>query len=106
MKAFKELAVKVLTYIYGIGIFAALFGGALSILGYMAAFCIGGETATQICTFIYKDYYPVIIYISSVAVLVGLVKMYVAGEKALTSGNGSSKKQAPKPSIQVQEKNQ
>ncbi len=83
MKKFRETTAKVLTYIYASGIATALFAGAISIFGYILALIIGGETATAICNFIYKDFYPVIIYLSSVSILIGLVKMYVAGEKSL-----------------------
>lgn len=83
MKKFREKTAKVLSYIYGIGIAVSLFAGALSVFGYIAAFIIGGETAAEISNFIYKDFYPVIIYMSSCSVLLGLVKMYVAGEKSL-----------------------
>lgn len=83
MKNIREKAAKVLSYIYGIGIAVALFAGAFSFFGYIAAIIIGGDTAAQICQFIYKQLYPVIIYLSSVTVLIGLVKMYVAGEKSL-----------------------
>ena len=83
MKKFREITAKVLSYIYGIGIALSLFGGALSVLGYIAAFIMGGETAAEICAFIYKNFYPIIIYMSSCSVLLGLVKMYVAGEKSL-----------------------
>ncbi len=83
MKKFRENIAKVLSYIYGIGIAVALFVGAFSFFGYVAALIIGGNTAAEICHFIYKQLYPVIIYLSSVTVLIGLVKMYVAGEKSL-----------------------
>lgn len=83
MKKFREKAAKVLSYIYGTGIAVALFVGALSFFGYVVALIIGGDIAAQICHFIYKQLYPVIIYLSSVTVLLGLVKMYVAGEKSL-----------------------
>lgn len=83
MKAFKEKTAKILAYIYGVGIAVALFAGALSFLGYVAAIIIGGETATAICVFIYKKIYPVLFYISSVSVLLGLVKMYLCGEKTM-----------------------
>ena len=83
MKNFREKIANILSYVYAIGIAVALFAGAISVFGYIAALIIGGETAAQICDFIYKDYYPVIIYISSISVLLGLVKMYFAGEKSL-----------------------
>lgn len=83
MQNFKEKLIKILSYIYGIGIAVALFAGAISFFGYLIAIIVGGQTATDICVFICKKFYPVIIYISSVSVLLGLVKMYVAGEKTL-----------------------
>ncbi len=83
MKKFRENTAKVLSYVYGSGIAVALFVGALTFFGYIAAIIIGGDTAAEICKFIYKQIYPVIIYLSSVTVLIGLVKMYVAGEKSL-----------------------
>ena len=83
MEKFRENTAKVLSYIYGVGIAVALFVGAFSFFGYVAAIIIGGDTAAEICHFIYKQLYPIIIYLSSVTVLIGLVKMYVAGEKSL-----------------------
>ena len=83
MKQIREISAKILSYVYGIGIAVSLFAGALSVIGYVAALIIGGETAAEICKFIYKDFYPVIIYMASISILVGLVKMYVAGEKSL-----------------------
>ena len=83
MKTFRNKLATILAYIYATGIALALFAGALSFLGYVAAIIIGGETATQICVFIYKKVYPVLFYISSGSVLLGLVKMYVAGEKTM-----------------------
>ncbi len=70
--------------IFGYGMMIALFAGGLTFFGYVAALCIGGETATAICTFLYKGVIPVITYTVSILVLWGLVCMYLAGEKALT----------------------
>lgn len=86
MKEFKEKVAKTLAYIYAVGIAVALFAGALSFLGYVAAIIIGGESATAICVFIYKKVYPVLFYISSVSVVLGLVKMYLSGEKTMVPG--------------------
>ncbi|MBR2459815.1 MAG: hypothetical protein IKB34_01090 [Clostridia bacterium] len=76
---------------YGIGILIALFVGGLSFLGYLAALIIGGETATAICVFIYKSAYPVLFVFSSSVALLGLVKMYVAGEKSMSPSKRRSK---------------
>lgn len=83
MKSFREKLAKVLSYVYAIGIAVSLFAGALSVIGFAAAMIAGGDTAAKICKFIYKDFYPIIVYIASVSILTGLVKMYVAGEKSL-----------------------
>ena len=85
-KVFKKIS-DVLKTVFGYGITICLFVGGLTILGYLAALIIGGETATAICTFIYKGLFPWIIRISTVMVLLGLIAMYFAGEMALTTGS-------------------
>ena len=78
--------------IFGYGIEIVLFAGGLTFFGYLAALFIGGETATNICTCIYKSFVPVIIYTSTVLILFGLLSMYLAGEKALTPETHNKKK--------------
>ncbi len=88
MKKIKELCKKIaeiIKVIYGYGMFICLFVGGLSFFGYLAALIIGGDTASQICTFIYKGVYPHLIKLSSVLILLGLVRMYLCGEIALSS---------------------
>jgi hypothetical protein len=83
----KELLKKisaVCKQIFGYGIMIVLFAGGLTFFGYIAALIIGGETAASICTWIYKSFIPVIIYVSTILILFGLITMYLAGEKALT----------------------
>ena len=72
--------------IFGYGIMIVLFAGGLTFFGYVAALIIGGETATSMCTWISKSFIPLIIIASTILILFGLVTMYLAGEKALTSG--------------------
>lgn len=84
MKAFCKKLSDVLKMIFGYGIMVTLFAGGLTFFGYVAALIIGGDLATAICTVIYKDIIPVIIYVSVIMVLLGLVAMYLAGESALT----------------------
>ena len=83
----KELCIKisvVLKRIFGWGIFVCLFSGGLTFFGYLAAIIIGGDIAAVICEVIYKKIIPVIIYISTSTVVLGIAAMYFAGEKALT----------------------
>ena len=82
--------------IFGYGIMIVLFAGGLTFFGYVAALCIGGETATAICTWIYKSFIPVLIEASTILILFGLVTMYLAGEKALTPDRKSAKHEGEK----------
>lgn len=88
---FKKVS-KVLKTIFGYGIMLCLFAGGLTFIGYLAALIIGGEAATLICTFIYKQIIPVIIYVSTIMVVLGLVAMYLNGETALTANKKKSSK--------------
>jgi hypothetical protein len=85
MKEFVTKITHVLKYIFGCGVVISLFFGGLSFLGYFFALIIGGDIAQTICHFIYKILYPILVYISSVTVIIGLIKMYINGEVALSS---------------------
>ncbi len=76
---------NVMKTIFGYGVTICLLGGGLTFFGYMAALIIGGETATEICTVIYKTIFPYIIKASVILVLFGLLAMYLNGEMALNS---------------------
>ena len=83
MKEMKTKLIKLLCNLYGIGITVAVFTGALSFVGYLAAIIIGGQMAADICVFIYKKLYPVLFYLCSASVFIGMLKMYIAGEKTM-----------------------
>ncbi len=85
---------QVLKKIFGYGIMICLFAGGLTFFGYVAALIMGGDAAAAICTFIYKTFMPVVIKTSTVFVLLGLLAMYLAGEKSLTVGNNKNKKKS------------
>lgn len=91
----KEICKKisaVLRVVFGYGIMICLFAGGLTFFGYVAALIIGGDTAAKICEVIYKDIIPIIIKASTILVLLGLVTMYLNGEKALTSNKKKASK--------------
>lgn len=71
--------------IFGYGILISLMMGGIMFFGYVLALIIGGETAAAICEFLYKQFAPVMIYLSTCMVLLGLISMYLAGEFALTA---------------------
>lgn len=85
MKKTLEKICNVFRIIFGYLIMITLFAGGATFFGYIAALIIGGNTAELICTFIYKEFIPIIIYIASAAVLFGLLIMYLSGETALTA---------------------
>lgn len=85
MKKIVQKIINVTGIIYGYGIMLSLIIGGLSFFGYMIALIIGGSTAASICDFIYKRLYPVLVYSSSVIVVLGLFIMYLKGEKALSA---------------------
>ena len=70
-----------------------LFAGALAFLGYVVALCLGGESATELCAFIYKEFFPWVIRICSISVGFGLIGMYLNKTKALTM-SGSEKSES------------
>ena len=88
-KTLKKIS-DVFKLIFGYGIMIVLCAGGLTFFGYIVALIIGGDTATAICTWIYKSFVPIIIYVSTILILFGLVTMYLAGEKALTPGRKNS----------------
>lgn len=92
MKEFCKKLSNALKTIFGYGIMIVLFAGGLTFFGYLAAILIGGDLATAICTVIYKNIIPVIIYSAVILVLLGLVAMYLSGEKALTPEKKHAKK--------------
>ncbi|MBQ4651948.1 MAG: hypothetical protein IJB78_04460 [Oscillospiraceae bacterium] len=76
---------NVLTRIYAYGIVVCLFAGGISLLGYIAALIIGGETATALCAWVFKSYLPWVIKFTSIFAGIGLVGMYLSKQKALTA---------------------
>ena len=92
MKTFCLKLSNILKTVFGYGIMIVLFAGGLTFFGYMAALIIGGETATAICTVIYKGIIPYIIKVSTILILLGLVAMYLNGEMALTTAKKKTDK--------------
>ena len=85
MKKLMKKASAFLKEIFGWGMMICLFAGGLTFFGYVVALIVGGDAAALICTFIYKKFFPVIVYISSVLVMLGLVAMYLNGEFELSA---------------------
>ncbi len=96
----REKAYIVLQKLYGITMTIAFFGGALPLIPFIIAMIIGGGdggTGEAIGTWLYKQYYPWVIALASISVLIGLVAMYVGKQEAFsTKSFGIGKKGAEK----------
>ncbi len=77
--------------IFGYGIMITLFAGGLTFFAYLVALIVGGDLAAQICDITYNQVTPVIVKVSTVMILLGLVCMYLSGEKALTPSEKKKK---------------
>lgn len=84
----REKIYEVLKKIYGISMTVAFFGGVLPLVPFIVALCIGGGaggTGEAISNWLYKEYYPWVIALASIAVLIGLIAMYVGKQEGLSA---------------------
>lgn len=81
----REKLYKTLNKAYGVTMFAAFFGGLLPLIPFVIALAIGGSTGERIATFLYNSFYPWIIAMASVSVIIGLIAMYVGKHSALST---------------------
>lgn len=87
----KEKILNILTKIWAMVSFVLLFTGGISVFGYIAAIIIGGETGAEIINFLYTKLFSTLIYVNSIFIIVGLIKMELAGEQSLTAGKKKKK---------------
>ena len=83
MNKFQKICKKiagVLEYIIGISLAICIFVGGLGFIGYVVALCVGGETATAICTWLYKSFYGILIKLATYTTLLSFVLIYARGD--------------------------
>lgn len=88
----REKICRVLRIIYGIAMSVSFFGGVLPVIPFLVALMIGGETGESIAVFLKTQYYPWVIVIGSVAIIVGLISMYIGKVQGLSIKNVSADK--------------
>ena len=76
---------EVMKKIYGITMSIAFWGGVLPLIPFIVAICIGGSTGEAIALFLYKEVYPWIIALASIAIIIGLIAMYIGKIEALST---------------------
>ena len=79
MKNICKKIVAALEYIIGISLAICLFGGGLGFFGFAVAFCIGGDSAAEICSWLSGTYYATLIKLSTITTLLTFVLMYFNG---------------------------
>lgn len=84
----------ILNKAYGILMTVSFFGGLLPLFPFIFALIVGGELAEKISVFLYNDYYPWVIIIGSVALVLGLIAMYVGKLEGLSIKNVNADKKS------------
>lgn len=74
----------ILNKAYGILMSISFFGGVLPLIPFVIAMIIGGKTGEAIAVFLHKQYYPWVIIAGSVAIVLGLIAMYVGKLEGLS----------------------
>ena len=84
----REKIEKILQKIYGITLTISFFAGLVPLIPFIVALIIGGGeggTGEVISTWLYKQYYPWVIALASIAILIGLVAMYIGKKEAFST---------------------
>ena len=88
----REKIFKILNKAYGMLMFISFFAGGLPLIPFIIALIAGGKTGEAISVFLIDKYYPWVIVCGSVAIVVGLVAMYVGKLEGLSVKSVSAEK--------------
>ena len=80
MCEFRKKLVTVLEYVIGIALSVCLFVGGLGFIGYVVAFCAGGDVAAAICAWLKNHFYTTLTVLSTVTTLACFLLIYVRGD--------------------------
>ena len=83
----------VLSRIYGLTMSIAFWGGLLPLVPFLIAICAGGTAGESIALFLYKQFYPWVIALASISVIIGLIAMYIGKVEALSTKSFTKKKE-------------
>lgn len=73
-----------LNKVYGVVMSIAFFGGIIPLPFFLAALVIGGSVGENMTVFFYNDFYPWVIALASVAVVIGTIAMYIGKIEGLS----------------------
>ena len=74
----------ILNKLYGILMSVSFFAGFLPLIPFIFAIIVGGELGENIAVFLNKQYYPWVIVLGSIAIIIGLIAMYVGKLEGLS----------------------
>lgn len=80
----KNTILKVLKKTYAVLMFGSFIAGFLPVFPFIIALCIGGDVGAAIYSFLFSQYYPWVIAVGSLAIIIGLVAMYVGKNEDLS----------------------
>ena len=80
----RQKVYRVLNRVYAILMFASFFAGILPLVPFLIALIIGGSAGEKIAVFLYQQYYPWVIVVGCLAILIGLVAMYIGKIEGLS----------------------
>lgn len=75
---------NILKKAYGIMMTVSFFAGGLPLIPFVLALIIGGAWGEKISVFLYNQYYPWVIVLGSLAIVVGLIAMYLGKLEGLS----------------------
>ena len=75
---------EILNRIYGVLMAISFWGGFVPVIPFVIALLLGNKTGESITLFFAKQYYPWIITMGSIAIIIGLVAMYVGKLEGLS----------------------
>lgn len=85
MKRNEKIGSKI-SAVYSVGITICLTMALLLFISYIVAFIVGGALAEGICTFLRTWLTPSIYMLGTATAILGLVKIYICGEKYFVLG--------------------
>lgn len=86
----REKIYNILNKTYGIMMTISFFAGGIPLIPFVIALIVGGKTGEAIAVFLHKQYYPWVIILGSLAIIVGLIAMYVGKLEGLSVKNVSA----------------
>ena len=92
----REKIYKILNKTYGILMSVSFFAGGIPLIPFIIALIVGGKTGEAISVFLSEKYYPWVIILGSISIVIGLIAMYVGKLEGLSVKSVSAEKKEEK----------